>query len=99
MDRGDLERAARANEALKRAEQDLKALEGFKVFGVSIDSGEGGLRPITLQKGECGTGSVSSIGFPDDLGAAMTRALQDHFKSKVETARGELACLGIDIAG
>jgi hypothetical protein len=98
MDRGDLERAARANDALKRAEQDLEALKDFKVYGILIDRGEGGLRPITLQKGGCGTGSVSGIGFPNDLRDAMTTALHHHFQSKVETARGELARLGISIA-
>jgi hypothetical protein len=98
MDRGDLERAAKANEALTRAERDLEALKDFKVFGILIDRGDGGLRPITLQKGTSGTGSVSSIGYPDDLRDAMTTALHDHFLSKVETARADLARLGISIA-
>lgn len=99
MDRGELARAARANETLTRAERDLEALKDFKVFGVLIDRGDGGLRPITLQKGGCGgTGSVSSIGYPDELAIAMTRALHEHFLSRVESARGELARLGISIA-
>jgi hypothetical protein len=98
MDRSDLERAVRAHEALTRAERDLEALKGYKVQGVLLDTGDGGLRPITLQKGCSGTGSVSGIGYSNELRDAMTAALYLHFKSKVETARGELAQLGINIA-
>jgi len=98
MDREDLARAARANEALLRAERDLEALKDYGVLGIMIDRGDGGSRPITLQKGGFGTGSISGIGYPDDLRDAMSAALHRHFESKVETARGELARLGINIA-
>jgi hypothetical protein len=98
MDRGELARAARAEAVLTRAEAEFNALSGFKVFGIMVDNGDGGLRPITLQKGGCGTGSVSGIGYPDDLRDAMTAALHEHFRTKVENARAELAKLGISIA-
>jgi hypothetical protein len=98
MDRGELARAARAEVALTRAEAEFNALEGFKVFGIMVDQGDGGLRPITLQKGGCGTGSVSGIGYPDGLRDAMTEALHQYFRTKLEDARAELARLGINIA-
>lgn len=98
MDRDDLQRAARANDALTKAERNLEAIKGYKVFAVMVDTGDGGLRPITLAKGHGGTGTISGIGYPDDLRDAMTAALQQHFQSKVETARAELATLGINIA-
>lgn len=98
MERHELTRAAAVNSALERAEYNLEALSGYKVTGIMIDKGDGSLNRITLERGRSGTGSISSIGYSQDLQAEMTAALHAHFTSKVETARAELAKLGINIA-
>ena len=100
MTRNDLEQAASANSELKTAERHLEALlsDDFKVTAITIDRGDGGLNPITLQKGCGGTGSISSIGFTDGLKEAMTKALYDHFRDRVKKAQSVLESLGINVA-
>jgi hypothetical protein len=104
MDRDDLDRATKANSDLKTAEHHLEALltGGFKVVGIVLDRDEGlGLGgSITLQRG-CGvgsTGSISGIGYSAELQSAMTKALHDHFRSKIDEAKALLESLGIKIA-
>lgn len=80
MDRDDLIRAARANSDLDTAERHLDALAGndYKVVAITIDTGDGSLRPITLARGSGGTGTINSIGYSDGLKAAMTKAMYDY---------------------
>lgn len=99
MSMHDLQQAAKAAESLKQAKRDLEALQGQTVVGLIINrtkeptpSGE-----ITLQRGRGGTGSISSIGFPDDLQSALTIAMFGVFNKRVDEAEKKLKSLGVEV--
>lgn len=98
MDRHDIKKAGSALSALESAEQNLEALRLYDVTSITVDRGEGGLSPITLEKGRSGTGSVNGVGYSDGMKFAMTKALKDYLVSEVETAKGELAKYGVSAA-
>ncbi|MDB5555466.1 MAG: hypothetical protein JWL86_5450 [Rhizobium sp.] len=95
MDRAVLKRAAGWNNALERAEANLQAVKDFKIYGVLVARGTTADRIEMGRGASCGTGSVSSIGWADDLEAELTAAFQSVFKKRVETANAELVALGV----
>lgn len=99
MDRYELKSAAKAQDALERAERDLEAIVGYEIEGISIHHVDRhGGDPINLRKGLSGTGSISSIGFPDGLKTALNAAMLEYFRAQVNAHQDTLAALGINIA-
>lgn len=80
---------------LERAESHADAVKDFKVYGVQIARGVSD-DPVNLGRGSRGgTGSVTSIGWSDDLEAELTTAFQNVFRARVETAKAKLVELGV----
>lgn len=98
MNRSELEYATHWNRKLKDAESEFEALLSFNVIGIVVDTGEGGLRPIRIERGGCsGTGSVSGIGWADDLQNALTAALHAVFQERIRQARTNLESVGVAV--
>lgn len=95
----DLKKAADAAEALKRAKNDLEALRGHCAMGLIINRSKDGSAhsEITLQRGRHGTGTISGIGFPDDLQSALTTAMFDVFNKRVDQAEKVLKSFGVEL--
>lgn len=63
----------------------------------SMESSEGP-GSIVLKRMGSGTGSVSSIGFPDDLQEMLTAAMRAWAEKRFAAAEEKLKSLGIDLA-
>jgi hypothetical protein len=99
MDVTDLEKAAALNEQLKRSRRDQEALSGYKVVGVIIDTGEGSLRPFTINRNSGGgTGPISSLCWSEELQAGLTEAFHEVYSRREKAALEMLKKYGIDIA-
>ena len=95
----DLEKAAALNSQLKSARSQQEALAGYKVVGVIIDTGEGGLRPFTIDRNAgCGTGSISSIGWSAELSECLTEAFHRVFAEREKAALKMLETYGVTAA-
>ena len=84
MSPGDVICAAEAVRRMEEAKRVCEALNIRKVTGVILDD-------ITLAPGNYGTGTLTSLGWPDDLAIYMTHAIKNWagkcYDEAVETVR------------
>lgn len=96
LSKHDLERVAALHDKIRRAENDLEAVAAFKVVGVAIKNA--GPEVYHIEKGgNSGTGTVSSLGFEDDLQLELTEAFFSVFRRRVAEARDALVGFGIEL--
>jgi hypothetical protein len=95
----EIEAASQLVSERKRAMETAEALANMQVIGVYL-SIEGSILadPISLRRGcGSGTGSVNSIGWPDDLAEAMDKALHRWAEDKIEAANEALRRAGVEV--
>lgn len=102
MKLSELERADQARRDLRQARDQQEALKKYRVISVSIAQGKTeipeGIGSITLRSGQSGTGSLSCIGFPDDLASYLSLAIEQWIDNRVKDAEARLETLGVDLA-
>lgn len=102
MKLSDLERADQARRDLREAKEQQKSLKDYVAVAITIARGKNespeGPWSITLRSGICGTGSLTSIGFPDDLASYLNLALEKWITERVKDAEARLETLGVDLA-
>ena len=94
----EIEAASKLVSERKRALETAEALANMQVIGVYL-SIEGSVvaDPISLRRGcGSGTGSVSSIGWPDDLAEVLDKALHRWAEDKIEAANEALRLAGAE---
>lgn len=96
LSKHDLERVAGLHSKISRAENDLEAIAAFKVVGVAIKNASPEVHRIE-KGGNNSTGTISSLGFEDDLQAELTEAFQSVFRRRVTEAREALVGFGIEL--
>lgn len=92
---------ASANDAarkLRDARDRKKTLTDMVVIGVIVGHHADEPRPIELTKRGGGTGTLTSVGFPDDLQAHIAGALMAWCDERIANAEAELKELGVDLA-
>jgi hypothetical protein len=99
MDLAALSQATNWHSALKDAERCIDSLAEYRVVGIVVDRGEGGLSPIRIERGgNSGTGRITSIGWSKDLEQELTNAMHAVFEARATTAREALTALGVKAA-
>lgn len=98
MDLNELQRATEWHLKLKGATAHRNALAEYRVVGIVVDRGEGGLNPVRIERGgNSGSGSITSLGWTKDLQDAMTNALHQLLEEREEAARAALTDLGVKL--
>lgn len=100
MTPNEVEAAARAVREMKQADETLTAIADFNVVSITLSRGDGcggRISDIVLSKGQSGTGTVNSIGYPDDLRAAMTAAFHQWAEQKLANATIAARAAGVQI--
>ena len=91
MTPAQIEKAADAVRYMKRTAETVDALKCLVVTGIQIGD-------VHLCDGSAGgTGTISSIGYPADLKAAMTKALHDWASKRLEAARQVAEASGVTL--
>lgn len=93
----DLEKANRVRCVMERATEQREALRGKFIAGILIANRKDDPAPISLQAGTSGTGTISSIGFPDGLRVILEDALHAWCQGRIDEAQRELVELGVDL--
>lgn len=99
MNLADLKRASDMQWKLEAAQSQGDALLEYSVVGMVVDRGEGSLEPHRIERGgqTPGGGTISSIGWADDMQKALTDALHKVFEDRIAAAKAELVALGVEV--
>ena len=98
MKMDDLRRAADVSRGMVEAERQARELDEFVITGISLQRvGRTAGDPIKLCEGQSGTGSITGIGWPSDLAAALNVAMRKVFADRIEAGRAELKELGVEV--
>jgi hypothetical protein len=102
MKLSQVQAAANAERAYSDAKGYKRDLKGYHVVLATIARAPGespdGPGSIDLKHMGSGTGTVSSIGLPDDLQQMLTAALRAWADKRLADAEMQLKALGIDLA-
>lgn len=95
----DLEKASQACHLLKTYREQATAVAQYDVVGISVgdpfhDRGAHDLDLSWRRTG--GGGSVSSIGYPKELQAVMTKAFKEWCENRIKEQLGTLRELGVE---
>lgn len=95
----EIEAASKLVSERKRAMETAEALGNMEVIGVYLSINGTGLgEPISLRRGcGSGTGTVNSIGWPDDLAEALDKALHHWAEDKIKAANEALRIAGVEV--
>lgn len=95
----DLKAAEQARSNYERAIAHRTALKDHFVCEIIVGRGENNNRGegTCLSPVRGGSGTISSIGYPSSLRAAMTSALMDWINSQINEAAAELKQLGVEV--
>ena len=95
----EIEAAYKLVSERKRAMETAEALANMQVIGVYLSiEGPALADPISLRRGcGSGTGSGSSIGWPDDLAKELDKALHRWAEDKIEAANEALRRAGVEV--
>jgi hypothetical protein len=98
MNLRDIQRAETFRKMRATAIERKRSLSGMVVVSLHVGNHADDARPIELKKGgPGGTGTVSSIGLPDELRDALQDALIKWADDTIMLAEEELKLLGVDL--
>lgn len=97
MNTFEIKRAAALISERERAIGNLKAMEDYEVFGVELRRGLMADSVHIGSGGGSGTGTITSIGWSDDLQAAVTAAFRKVFQDRIDAATVALTVLNVEV--
>jgi hypothetical protein len=95
----ELQRASEACSDLQDYRRKAQAISNYRITEIALSRVEGTSvsDPIRVSKGQCGTGTINSLGYPDALRDELTRTFHEYYEERVQECLETLKELGIDV--